>query len=57
MEKPSKEVVESCTKLPDCMFEQILRFTGKQKEEDEVIGACIPGHKFRENCEVEILVT
>jgi len=39
------------------MLEQILRSIGEYKEEDEIIGSCIPGHKFKENREVEILVT
>jgi hypothetical protein len=30
---------------------------GNEKEEDEVKGACMPSQKFRENSEVEILVT
>jgi hypothetical protein len=29
VEKPSKEILEGCTKLRGCMLEQILPFTGK----------------------------
>jgi len=57
VDKPSKEIVEGCKQLRDCMLEQILHFTGNCKEEDEIIGSCIPGNKFRENREVEIFVT
>ena len=57
MDKPSKEIADGCINFVTVFFNKYFASQGNQKEEDKITGACMPSHKFRENHEVEILVT